>query len=85
MTAPTIAALIDVAHSLIAQRRFDAEVMLALLSKLPVDELDFQTRGAIKHAQISAVAAQDGSSQTAIARFALARVVMLLEEHLNPE
>ena len=85
MTAPTIAALVDVAHDIVARRQFDAEVVLTLLSKLPGDELDIQTRGAIKHAQIVAVAAGNGGvGSTAIARFALARVVVLLEEHLEP-
>ncbi len=80
MTEPTIAALLDVARDLIAQRRFDAEAVLTLLAKLPADKFDVQVRGAIKHARISAAAAgAGGSSRTAVARFALARVVVLLE------
>ena len=86
MTTPTIAALIDVAHDLIAQRSFDADVVLTLLSKLPLDELDLQTRGAIKHAQLAAEAARDKSTaRTAVARFALARVVVLLEAGVEGE
>ena len=80
MTGPTIASLLDVARNLVAQRKFDVEVVLTVLSKLPGDDLNLQTRGAVKHAQIVAVAARDGGvGHTAIARFALARVVALLE------
>ena len=84
MTEPTIAALLDVAHDLIAQRRFDAGAVLMLLSKLPSDKFDVQTCGAIKHAQLTAAGA-GGSSRTAVARFALARVVMLLEAAVEAE
>ena len=80
MTAPTIAALLDVAHDLVAQRCFDSVIVLALLAKLPGDDLDVQARGAIKHAQLAAEAAKCGGvGRTVIARFALARVVTLLE------
>ena len=78
MTAPTIAALIDCAHDLVAQRSFDTAAVLTLLSQLPGDELDLQICGAIKHAQITATAAGEGG-RTVVARFALARVVTLLE------
>ena len=82
MTAPTLAALLDVARQLVVQRKFDVEVVLTLLSNLPGDELDLQTRGAVKHARMVTVAAiEGGTSRTAVARFALARVVVLLEKH----
>ena len=78
MATPTVAALLDVAHDLVAQRSFDAAVVLTLLSKLPHDDVDLQVRGAIKHAQIAAEAAKCGSvGGTAIARFALARGVTM--------
>ncbi len=80
MTIPTLAALLDVAHDLVAQRIFDADVVLTLLSKLPGADFDAQIRGAVRHAQITAEAARDRSTaHTAVARFALARVVTLLE------
>lgn len=84
MATPTIAALLDVAHDLVAQRSFDVAVVLTLLSKLPSDEVDVQVRGAIKHAQLAAVAAGNGGmGLTVNARFALARVVSLLEAYVE--
>ena len=56
-----------------------------LLSNLPVDELDVQARGAVQHARLVILARQSGvsSAHTAIARFALARVIVSLEQHLE--
>ncbi len=86
MTAPTVAALLDLARDLVARREFDVEVVLTLLSKLPGDDLDLQTRGAVKHALIAGATALDGGvGHTAVARFALARVVVLLEKHVDDE
>ena len=80
MTAPTVAALLDVAHDLVARRSFDTETVLTLLANLPLDALDVQTRGAIRHAQLAAVAAGAGGVGLPVnARFALARVGALLE------
>ena len=81
MATPTIAAVLDVAHDLVARPSFDAAMVLTLLSKLPLDEVDVQARGAIKHAQFAADAAKCGGvGRTVEARFALARVVTLLEQ-----
>ena len=84
MTAPTIAALLDVARGLVAQRSFDVEDVLKLLSRLPLDDVDVQVRGAIKHAQLTAEAAKCGGvGLIVVARFALAHVVTLLEAEVG--
>ena len=47
------------------------------------EDLDVQAQGAIRHARMVAMIAQDGSTaHVAVARFALARVVVLLEKHV---
>ena len=59
--------------------------MLILLSNLPMDELGVQSRGAIQHARLVVLAAHKdlSSAHAAIARFALARVIVLLEKHVE--
>lgn len=80
----TVAALLDVARQIMAQSHPDVDELLVLLANLPVEGLDAQTRGAVVHARHVAAAAQDKSSvRTAVARFALARVVLLLERHVT--
>ena len=50
-----------------------------MLNDIPTD-VDIQLRGAVRHAQQMVLASKDGSSaRIAVARFALARVVTLLE------
>ena len=87
MPAPTVAALLDAARDLVARRYFDVEQVLQLLSlltHLPIDELDLQTRGAVKHAEMTGAAAlKGGPGLTAVSRVALARVVVLLEKHVE--
>ncbi len=77
-------AQIDTARLLVATLPFDSEVALILLNELPT-ELDVQTRGAVRHAQrtVSTLGNAPGSAQVALARFALARVVVLLERELD--
>lgn len=80
----TVAALLDVARQIMAQSHPDVDELLMLLANMPVDDLDVQTRGAVVHARHVAAAAQDKSGvRTAVARFALARVVVLLERHVT--
>ncbi len=82
----TVAALLDIAWDLIMQGKLDLAVVTVLLDHLPIDELDLQAREAISHARMVAVAAQGGSSShAAVARFGLARVVVLLEKHVAGE
>ena len=80
----TVAALLDVARDLAAQDRFDADVVLQLLENLQLADLDVQTHGAIIHARLVAATAQGecSTSRTGVARYSLARVVMLLERHV---
>ncbi len=86
MTAPTVAALLDVAHELVARRCFDIETVSKLLANLPLDVFDVETRGAIRHAQLAAAAAvSGGTGRTVNARFALARVVTLLEAQVETD
>ncbi len=80
----TVEALLDVARDIMAQSHPNIDELLMLLANLPVDDLGVQTRGAVVHARHVAAAAQDKSGvRTAVARFALARVVVLLEEHVT--
>ncbi len=79
-----LTAQIDLARYLVATLPFDTEAACILLNELPTD-LDVQTRGAVRHAQrsVSALGNAAGNSQVALARFALARVVVLLERELD--
>ena len=80
----TVAAMLAIAQDVVTADHFDAEQALRLIAALPTDELDLQTRGAIRHAQLLAANAPgDDSSRDAVARFALARVVVMLEQHLE--
>ena len=79
----TVAALLDAARHTMAQHPLDMEELLMLLANMPTDDLDVQTRGAVQHARLVATAGRNGkSSHTAVARFALARVIVLLEHYL---
>ena len=81
--SPTTAALLDVARDFVSQRDLDIEDSLILLANMPMDELDVQIRGAVQHARMVATAGQNRKdTHTAVARFALARVVVLLEQHV---
>ena len=76
----SFAELLDIGRNLVAQRRFDAEGVLELLDSLATAEIDARARGAIQHARITAIDVFGGNSHTAIARFALSRVVTLLDD-----
>lgn len=82
---PLISAQIDNARNLIANHPFDVEAALAMLSAVPTD-LDLQIRGSIRHAQhVVTDAFDESSARVALARFALARVIVLLEQHVSTE
>ena len=84
MPSATVAALLDVARDLTAQECFDADVALKLLERLQLADLDVQVHGAVTHARLVATTAlSDSSSRDAVARFALAKVVTLLERHME--
>ncbi len=75
--------LLDIGRELIVQREFDAGVVLELLDSISTAAVDVQARGAIQHARLVALDVFSGAvSHTAIARFALARVIVLLEEQI---
>ena len=83
MPTANVAALLDVARDLAAQERFDADVVLELLERLQLADLDMQSYGAVTHARLVATTAlSERSSRDAVARFALARVVVVLERHI---
>lgn len=83
MPTATVAALLEVARDLAAQDQFDADVALKLLERLQLADLDVQAHGAVTHARLVATTAlSERSSRDAVARFALARVVTLLERHV---
>ena len=80
-----VAMLLQAARNLAAQDQFDIEDMLLVLANIPLDKLDAQARGAVVHARHVATAdrTSDSSRHTAMTRYALARVVSLLERHLT--
>ena len=88
MTSPEIepehvARLLDIGRELIVQQ-FDAAVVLKLFDSIPTSDLDMQTRGAIRHARLLALdVAGGGISHMAVARFALMRVITLVEQHIE--
>ena len=84
MPPATVAALLEVARDISVQVRFDADVALKLLERLQIADLDVQVHGAVTHARLVATTALgECSSRDAVARFALARVVTLLERHIT--
>ena len=78
----TVAALLDIARHLIMQPEFDGDVALELLGTIPMADLDVQTIGAIAHAKLVTLEGSDTPVRAATARFALARVLVLLEQHV---
>ena len=64
-------------------RDFDGDVVLALLSRVAGHGLDTQTVGAVTHARLTIESGWKTSAEVATARFALARVVTLLEQHVR--
>ena len=85
MPPATVAVLLDVARDISVQERFDADVVLKLLEHLQRADLDVQTHGAVTHARLVAITAKGecSSSRMAVVRYALARVVVLLERHIT--
>ena len=78
----TITQQLDVAKGLIGQRRLDIESTLRLLKALP-DDIGDAARSSVDQAlQTVAAAAERDSRYEALARFALARVVVMLEKHV---
>ena len=75
--------LLDVARDLTSQNPLDTEVVLELLDTMPFEYLDAQTRSAVTHARFALATALSGDpDQIAASRFALARVVVLLERRV---
>ena len=83
MPTATVAALLDVARTLVVQHSFDVEVAQRLLGNLPRDDLDVQTLGAVIHARrVVSVAADQSERHVSDARSSMARVVVLLGAHV---
>ena len=78
-----IAVLLDVATHLLEQDQPDLDIMLELLDRMSLDDIDAQTRNAIAHAQtVTAAALNKSSAHATVALCALARVVALLERQV---
>ena len=73
--------LLELARQLLAQSVFDVDVALELLSTMPTSSFDTQTVGAITHARLVLLNGYDTPVKIAMTRFALTRVVALLERH----
>ncbi len=78
----TIAELLDIAKNLIGGRRLDLESTLAMLNALPEDIGDKAQSSVEQALQAVAAAVDQDSRYEAVARFALARVIVMLETHL---
>ncbi len=75
--------LLDVAMDLVAEDNPNVEIMLELLDSIPLDDFNAQTRSAIAHAQkVTAAALTKSSAYATLSRFALFRVVGLIEQHV---
>ena len=82
-TRVTINEQLEVAKNLIGQRRLDFDQTLTMLSALPAD-IGESARSIVEQAlHTVAVAAERDSRYEALARFALARVIVTLEQHLT--
>ena len=77
----TITEQLDVAKDLIGQRRLDIESTLGMLKDLP-DDIGDAARSSVDQALQTVAAAERDSRYEAVARFALARVIVMLENHL---
>ncbi len=74
--------IIDDLRTLVVASDFDAELALGTLTALSSSaDLDAQTLGAIRHATlvVAAVLSENSSRRIALSRFAIHRVVVLLE------
>ncbi len=81
----TITQQLDVAKDLINRRRLDIESTMTMLKALP-DDVGDAARSSVEHAlRTVAAAAERDSRYEALARFALARVIVMLEKHLAEE
>lgn len=80
-THAMLATQLVVAKDLICQRHLDSTATLAMLNALPAD-LDDDLRASVEEALKSVAAASSDSRREAIARFALARVIVMLERTL---
>ena len=78
----TIAALLCHGRDLLAQIDFDIEQALKWLHALPTNDLDHQECGSIKHAKRAVADSLLDAQTIPVARFALARVIVLLERHV---
>ena len=81
-TQVTITEQIGVAKDLIGRRRLDFGSTLTMLNALPADIGDTARSSVEEALQTVADAAARDSRYEALARFALARVVVTLEQHL---
>ena len=82
MSPKQTAALLATARGLISQRDLDVAEMRALLDSMPTGDLDVQARVALRHAKLAVANAGMSVSHQAVARYSLARVVMILEQHV---
>ena len=81
----TVTEQLDVAKDLIGRRRLDIESTLTMLKALPED-IGEAARSSVDQAlQTVAAAAERDSRFEALARFALARVIVMLEKHVAEE
>ena len=82
-TRVTITEQIEVAKNLINQRRLDFDSTLTMLTALPADIGDTARSSVEQALHTVAVAAERDGRYEALARFALARVIVTLEQHLT--
>ena len=81
-TQVTITEQLEVAKDLISRRRLDVERTLTMLNALPADIGDKARLSVEQALQTAAAAVERDSRYEALARFALARVIVMLEKQL---
>ena len=80
-----VAELLVIARDLVAGSEFDSRAAMATCGALLGDDPDEQLLDAITHARLVAESALNGTTaHVTVARFALARVVVLLEKQVEP-
>ena len=78
----TVMALLPHARDLMSQCDPDLETVLKLLDHIPTEDLDVPTRVAVRHARQVAETGEMSDRHRSVARYALARLIVLLERHV---
>ena len=77
--------LLAIARDLVVRRDFDVEVVIELCNTLQREDLEVHLNIKTTHARlVAATALHPSTAHTTVARFALARLIVLLEKRIEP-